>query len=144
MKRSNKTRNLKIATRISIATLASIITSVVMVIAAILIFRSLLPDIYGISRVESNEYSIINQLQWAQTISSINRELADNSSDEIIKEDLSGITKSISELGSKIYISRNGKKYFANTEKNEIKALASTITDTSGRGICTTTEKTDL
>lgn len=117
MKKSNKTRNLKIATRISIATLASIITSVVMVIAAILIFRSLLPDIYGISRVESNEYSIINQLQWAQTISSINRELADNGSDEVIKEDLSGITKSISELGSKIYISRNGKKYFANTKK---------------------------
>ncbi|MFR2017569.1 MAG: ATP-binding protein [Eubacterium sp.] len=122
MKRSNKTRNLKIATRISIATLASIITSVVMVIAAILIFRSLLPDIYGISRVESNEYSIINQLQWAQTISSINRELADNGSDEEIEENLSGITKSISELGSKIYISKNGKKYFSNTEKNEIKA----------------------
>ena len=133
MKKSNKTQNLKIATRITIATLASIITSVVMVIAAILIFRSLLPDIYGISRVESNEYSIINQLQWAQTITSINRELADNSSDEVIKEDLSGITKSISELGSKIYISRNGKKYFANTEKNEIKALASTITNTSGK-----------
>ena len=133
MKRSNKTRNLKIATRITIATLASIITSVIMVIAAILIFRSLLPDIYGISRVESNEYSIINQLQWAQTITSINRELADNSSDEVIKEDLSGITKSISELGSKIYISKNGKKYFSNTEKNEIKALASTITDTSGK-----------
>lgn len=133
MKKSNKTRNLKIATRISIATLASIITSVVMIIAAILIFRSLLPDIYGISRVESNEYSIINQLQWAQTMSSINRELADNASDKKIKEDLNGITKSISELGSKIYISKNGKKYFSNTEKDEIKSLASTITDASGK-----------
>ncbi len=133
MKKSKKMRNLNIATRISIATLASIITSVIMIIATIFVFRSLLPDIYGISRVESNEYSIINQLQWAQTISSINRELADNSSDKTIKKNLKGITKSISELGSEIYISKNGKKYFANTDKKTIKAAERSITDTSGK-----------
>ncbi len=133
MKKSKKMRNLNIATRISIATLASIITSVIMIIATIFVFRSLLPDIYGISRVESNEYSIINQLQWAQTISSINRELADNSSDKAIKKNLKGITKSISELGSEIYISKNGKKYFANTDKKTIKAAERSITDTSGK-----------
>ncbi len=133
MKKSNKMRNLNIATRISIATLASIITSVIMIIATIFVFRSLLPDIYGISRVESNEYSIINQLQWAQTINSINRELADNSSDKTIKRNLKGITKSISELGSEIYISKNGKKYFANTDKEKIKAAERSITDTTGK-----------
>ncbi len=133
MKKSKKMRNLNITTRISIATLASIITSVIMIIATIFVFRSLLPDIYGISRVESNEYSIINQLQWAQTISSINRELADNSSDKAIKKNLKGITKSISELGSEIYISKNGKKYFANTDKKTIKAAERSITDTSGK-----------
>lgn len=133
MKKSNKTRNMKIATRISLATLASIITSVIMILATILVFRSLLPDIYGISRVESNEYSIINQLQWAQTMSSINRELADNASDKTVKKNLKGITKSISELGSQIYISKNGKKYFANTDKEKITASANKITDTSGK-----------
>lgn len=133
MKKSNKMRNLNIATRISIATLASIITSVIMIIATIFVFRSLLPDIYGISRVESNEYSIINQLQWAQTINSINRELADNSSDKTVKRNLKGITKSISELGSEIYISKNGKKYFANTDKEKIKAAERSITDTTGK-----------
>lgn len=133
MKKSNKMRNLNIATRISIATLASIITSVIMIIATIFVFRSLLPDIYGISRVESNEYSIINQLQWAQTINSINRELADDSSDKTVKRNLKGITKSISELGSEIYISKNGKKYFANTDKEKIKAAERSITDTTGK-----------
>ena len=118
----NKFKNLKISTRISIATLASIATSVIMIIAVILIFRSLLPDIYGISRVDSNKYSTINQLQWAQTINSINRELADNDTDDKIKSDLDGITKSISELGSEIYIAKDGKKYFANTEKAEVDA----------------------
>lgn len=129
----NKFKNLKITTRISIATLASIATSVIMIIAVILIFRSLLPDIYGISRVDSNKYSTINQLQWAQTINSINRELADNDTDDKIKSDLDGITKSISELGSEIYIAKDGKKYFANTEKAEVDAHANAIMDTDGK-----------
>lgn len=133
MKISEKTKNFKIATRISIATLASIVTSVVMIIAVIFVFKSLLPDIYGISRVESNEYSVINQLQWAQTVSSINRELADNSSDKAIKKDLKGITKSIDKLGSKIYITKNGKKFFANTTKKEINESANKIIDTTGK-----------
>ena len=129
----NKFKNLKITTRISIATLASIATSVIMIIAVILIFRSLLPDIYGISRVDSNKYSTINQLQWAQTINSINRELADNDTDDKIKSNLDGITKSISELGSEIYIAKDGKKYFANIEKAEIDAHANAIMDTDGK-----------
>lgn len=129
----NKFKNLKITTRISIATLASIATSVIMIIAVIIVFRSLLPDIYGISRVDSNKYSTINQLQWAQTINSINRELADNDTDDKIKKNLKGITKSISELGSEIYIAKNGKKYFANIEKAEIDAHADAIMDTDGK-----------
>lgn len=129
----NKFKNLKITTRISIATLASIATSVIMIIAVIFIFRSLLPDIYGISRVDSNKYSTINQLQWAQTINSINRELADNDTDDKIKSNLDGITKSISELGSEIYIAKDGKKYFANIEKAEIDAHANAIMDTDGK-----------
>ena len=129
----NKFKNLKITTRISIATLASIATSVIMIIAVILVFRSLLPDIYGISRVDSNKYSTINQLQWAQTINSINRELADNDTDDKIKSNLDGITKSISELGSEIYIAKDGKKYFANIEKAEIDAHANAIMDTDGK-----------
>ena len=129
----NKFKNLKITTRISIATLASIATSVIMIIAVILVFRSLLPDIYGISRVDSNKYSTINQLQWAQTINSINRELADNDTDDKIKSNLDGITKAISELGSEIYIAKDGKKYYANIEKAEIDAHANAIMDTDGK-----------
>ena len=87
-----KTKNLNIASRIAIATLSSIATSIIMITVVVLVFRSLLPDIYGIARVESNSYSLLNQMQWAQTISSINRELTDNTSDETKQKDLRGIT----------------------------------------------------
>lgn len=117
-----KTRNLNIASRIAIATLSSIATSIIMITVVVLVFRSLLPDIYGIARVESNSYSLLNQMQWAQTISSINRELTDNTSDETKQKDLRGITSPIDELGSKIYITKDGELFYSNTDKSAIDA----------------------
>ena len=117
-----KTKNLNIASRIAIATLSSIATSIIMITVVVLVFRSLLPDIYGIARVESNSYSLLNQMQWAQTISSINRELTDNTSDEAKQKDLRGITNSIDELGSKIYITKDGELFYSNTDKSAIDA----------------------
>ena len=117
-----KTKNLNIASRIAIATLSSIATSIIMITVVVLVFRSLLPDIYGIARVESNSYSLLNQMQWAQTISSINRELTDNTSDEAKQKDLRGITSPIDELGSKIYITKDGKLFYSNTDKSAIDA----------------------
>ena len=115
-----KTKNLNIASRIAIATLSSIATSIIMITVVVLVFRSLLPDIYGIARVESNSYSLLNQMQWAQTISSINRELTDNTSDEAKQKDLRGITSPIDELGSKIYITKDGELFYSNTDKSAI------------------------
>lgn len=117
-----KTKNLNIASRIAIATLSSIATSIIMITVVVLVFRSLLPDIYGIARVESNSYSLLNQMQWAQTISSINRELTDNTSDETKQKDLKGITSPIDELGSKIYITKDGELFYSNTDKSAIDA----------------------
>lgn len=117
-----KTKNLNIASRITIATLSSIATSIIMITVVVLVFRSLLPDIYGIARVESNSYSLLNQMQWAQTISSINRELTDNTSDETKQKDLRGITSPIDELGSKIYITKDGELFYSNTDKSAIDA----------------------
>ena len=117
-----KTKNLNIASRIAIATLSSIATSIIMITVVVLVFRSLLPDIYGIARVESNSYSLLNQMQWAQTISSINRELTDNTSDEAKQKDLRGITNPIDELGSKIYITKDGELFYSNTDKSAIDA----------------------
>ena len=117
-----KTKNLNIASRIAIATLSSIATSIIMITVVVLVFRSLLPDIYGIARVESNSYSLLNQMQWAQTISSINRELTDNTSDETKQKDLRGITSPIDELGSKIYITKDGELFYSNTDKAAIDA----------------------
>lgn len=117
-----KTKNLNIASRIAIATLSSIATSIIMITVVVLVFRSLLPDIYGIARVESNSYSLLNQMQWAQTISSINRELTDNTSDETKQKDLRGITNPIDELGSKIYITKDGELFYSNTDKAAIDA----------------------
>ena len=117
-----KTKNLNIASRIAIATLSSIATSIIMITVVVLVFRSLLPDIYGIARVESNSYSLLNQMQWAQTISSINRELTDNTSDEAKQKDLRGITSPIDELGSKIYITKDGELFYSNTDKSAIDA----------------------
>lgn len=117
-----KTKNLNIASRIAIATLSSIATSIIMITVVVLVFRSLLPDIYGIARVESNSYSLLNQMQWAQTISSINRELTDNTSDEAKKKELRGITSPIDELGSKIYITKDGELFYSNTDKSAIDA----------------------
>lgn len=117
-----KTKNLNIASRIAIATLSSIATSIIMITVVVLVFRSLLPDIYGIARVESNSYSLLNQMQWAQTISSINRELTDNTSDETKQKDLMGITSPIDELGSKIYITKDGELFYSNTDKSAIDA----------------------
>ncbi|WP_178668651.1 HAMP domain-containing sensor histidine kinase [uncultured Eubacterium sp.] len=115
-----KTKNLNIASRITIATLSSIATSIIMIAVVVLVFRSLLPDIYGIARVESNSYSVLNQMQWAQTISSINRRLADDISDEAKQRDIKGITSSIDQLGSKIYITKDGELFYSNTDKDSI------------------------
>lgn len=117
-----KTKNLNIASRIAIATLSSIATSIIMIAVVVLVFRSLLPDIYGIARVESNSYSVLNQMQWAQTISSINRTLADDTTDEAKQKDIKGITSSIDQLGSKIYITKDGELFYSNTERSDIDA----------------------
>lgn len=117
-----KTKNLNIASRIAIATLSSIATSIIMITVVVLVFRSLLPDIYGIARVESNSYSVLNQMQWAQTISSINRTLADDTTDKAKQKDIKGITSSIDQLGSKIYITKDGELFYSNTDKSAIDA----------------------
>lgn len=127
-KTKRSSRNLKITTRVTLTTVFGIITPLIIVVAFSSVFLSTMASYFNFSTVTTNSYSMLNQIQWSQTMSSISNELIsdDDRTDKLQK--LEEFVSPLENLGSKIYIECNNESFYSTSDKNDIVQLASTIT----------------
>ena len=76
-----KTINFKINTRIIISSVLAIVIPVLILTLGALIFVVTSMDRYSFSSVTTESYSIINQVQWSQTVNNIASILAEENDD---------------------------------------------------------------
>jgi signal transduction histidine kinase len=121
-------RNLKISTRITLTSVLGIVIPLVIVIVFSSVFLSTMATYFNFSTVTTDSYSMLNQIQWSQTMSSISNELiSTDDNDEKLKR-LEEFLSPIENLGSNIYIECNGNNFYSTSNKDDIIDLANEIT----------------
>lgn len=130
MKKSKKkrsSRNLKIPTRVTLTTIVAIVLPLVIVTAFSSIFLSTMASYFNFSAVTTDSYSMLNQIQWSQTMSEISNELITDDKDEQKVEKITNFVAPLEKLGSIIYIDRNGEPFYATTNADEVTKKANSI-----------------
>lgn len=124
VKRSSK--NLRINTRIIISTILGIAIPLIIIATFSSIFLSTAASVFNFSTVTTKSYSLINQIQWNQTITSISKELMDDN-DTDKKKKLNEFVSPLEELGSMIYIECNGNNFYSTSGKENTFSAANSI-----------------
>lgn len=119
VKKKRSSKNLKISTRIFLTAILGILIPIFLIGAFSPLFIYFTGSYFNISSVTTNSYSTVNQIQWAQTISSISNSLLSNENDKEKIDGLSEFISPIEKLGSSIYIEKNGKPFYSSS-KNDI------------------------
>ncbi len=131
MKKTNKKRsskNLKINSRIIITAVLAILIPIVIIASFSTVFVQTISSYFNFSSVTTNTYSILNQIQWSQTVWSITSELTDaKDSDEEKKENLESFVSPLEELNSLIYIECDGEVFYASNGDFEIPEKANEL-----------------
>lgn len=125
LKRSS--RNLRISTRITLTTILGIIVPLIIVLTMSWVFLHSMTNYFNFSSVTTKQYSMLNQIQWNQTMSSITNELISADSDDVKYAKVDGFVTPLEDIGVKIYIERDGKEFYSSAKKNEIFSLANSI-----------------
>lgn len=115
-----KTINFKINTRIIISSVLAIVIPVLILTLAAIIFVVTSMDRYNISSVNTENYSVLNQVQWSQAVSNIASALADEENDSDKQNEIESTTKKLEELGSVIYIENEGKIFYSTKDPQEV------------------------
>lgn len=124
-KRSSK--NLRINTRIIISTILGIAIPLIIVMAFSSVFLSTAASVFNFSAVTTKSYSLLNQIQWNQTISSISKELMSDDDNNEKRQKLNEFVSPLEELGSMIHIECDGQKFYSTSNKVNILKLADSI-----------------
>ena len=124
-KRSSK--NLRINTRITLATIFGIVIPVAIVFVFSSIFLTSITSYFNFSSVSTSSYSMLNQIQWSQTVSSISNELISDQNDTEKYDKINGYVTPLEELGIKIYIERNGEAFYSTAQKKIVTDEAKSI-----------------
>lgn len=122
-----RTVNFKINTRIIITSVLAIIITAIIIITFAAIFINTSASDLNFSSVTANTYSVVNQIQWSQTIGGISDELIREDDDSVKLYNLKNVLSSLEELDSQIYIEKNGTTFYETTSKQEILSLAKSI-----------------
>lgn len=124
------TKNFKINTRIMITSVLAIIIPVIIISAAASIFFYTSKDKYDFTSVTAKSYTIINQIQWSQTVNEISSNLVNDKSSDRKLSDLKKSVQPLEKLGTMIYIEQNGNEYYSTGSKEEIFEKAEKIAKT--------------
>lgn len=127
-KRSSK--NLKINARIIITTVVAIIVPIIIIGSFSSLFLIELPSYFNFSSVNTNTFSTLNQIQWSQTINSINATLEGKTNDNEKIKEINGFVKPLESINSYIYIEKNGKMLYSTSESIDIIEQANKIVPT--------------
>lgn len=121
------TKNLTIPTRVALAAVAGLVLAIMMIAIFSTAFRFAFPSYYNFSTVTTNNYSVLNQLQWAQTMDGITNELLSDLPDKEKKDNLEDTARAFSNFNTLIYIERNNEEFFSNAHKNKVMREANAI-----------------
>lgn len=124
-KRSSK--NLKINTRITLATIFGIVIPVTIVFVFSSIFLNSITSYFNFSSVSGTSYSMLNQIQWSQTVSTIANELISEQTSEEKYSRINDYLTPLEELDVNIYIECNGDLFYSSDEKDVVTSEAKTI-----------------
>lgn len=122
------TKNLKINTRIVITSVLAIVIPLIIITLALTFYITNATSALDVSS-SSNNFSLINQLQWNQVINRFAQNIADSKSEEQIAESLKASAADIEEIGALVYIEKNGQAIYETDGKDDIKDTAAKITD---------------
>lgn len=122
-----KTINFKINTRIIISSVLAIVIPILILTLGALIFFVTSMDRYNISSVTTESYSILNQIQWSQTVSNIASVLSEENSDKDKQEQIEKAAHKLEEFGSVIYIEKNGETFYSTQAPEEVLKEANAI-----------------
>lgn len=126
-KKKRSSKNLKITTRITLTTVLGIVIPVIIVTVFSTVMLSTLASYFNFATVTTNSYSMLNQIQWSQTISSISNELISDETGESKLERIEGIISPIEDIGSKIYIEFNDEEFYSTSNKTDVLSSANSI-----------------
>lgn len=111
-------KNFKISTRIMLTAILGILIPIFLIGAFSPVLIYFTGSYFNISSVTTNYYSTINQIQWAQTISSISNALLSEGEDKEKLDGLNEFVSPIEKLGSSIYIEKNGKPFYSSSKSD--------------------------
>ena len=120
-------RNLKITTRITLSTIFGILVPLFIVSATAWIFLYSMTNYFDFSSVSTKSYSMLNQIQWNQTMSSISNELISDDSEQEKIDKVNGFVTPLKKIGVKIYIEKNNKEFYSTDNKEDLYSLAQSI-----------------
>ncbi len=129
-KRSSK--NLKISTRITLAAVFGIVIPVLLAIIISSIMLHSITSYFNFSSVNTSSYSMLNQIQWNQTMSTISNELVSESGRESKYNAVKGFVSNIEEMGAKIYIECNGEEFYSTADGKTVLDEARSIISADG------------
>ena len=128
MKVKHNSKNLKIKTRVAVAAISGIAAAIIMTGVLAILLNAFLPNFYNFSNVNTKSYSLLNQVQWSQTVSAITNELISDDSIEEKKEALGKIYDEVERVNADIFIQKGSGEYFSRKPKSEILNKARGIT----------------
>lgn len=133
MKQKNKKRsskNLKINTRIVLTTVLAILIPIIIIATFSTVFIQTISSYFNFSAVTTNTYSLVNQIQWSQTLLSITSELTDeNETDEQKLNSIGSFVNPIEQMNTEIYIECDNRVYYATNNDFDIPQRASEIVE---------------
>lgn len=127
MKKKRSSKNLKITTRITLTTVLGIVIPVIIVSIFSTVLMSTLASYFNFATVTTNSYSMLNQIQWSQTMSSISNELISADNDDVKLDKIEALVSPLEKLGSKIYIGYNANEFYSTSNKVDVLSSANSI-----------------
>lgn len=122
-----KAVNLKINTRIVITSVLAIIIPIIIISIFSGMFLNALNKTVSLTGTSKSSYNIINQIQWEQTVNNISNALSKNETEAL--ESIEKQAETLEELGSFIYIEKDGSKFYSSCDKEDILAKANSIVE---------------
>lgn len=125
--KKRSSHNLSISSRITLSTVFGILVPVVIVAVMSWAFLHSITSYLNISTVTTNSYSMTNQIQWNQTMSSISNELISGDTAKEKYKKVDGFVTPLEKLGVNIYIEKNGTVFYSTVDKQSVISVAEKI-----------------
>ena len=120
-------RNYKIGTRIMISAICAILIPIAILTPVVSFLSYSISSYFEFSSDKKPTYSSVSLLQWNQTISTITDELDDSNDDTTKLNNIKAISNPMEQIGTLIYIEKDGQEFYSTKDKETITQTANNI-----------------